>query len=169
MVTWSTERLRSAIISSRSRYVSEYRRHHRTHRRMITSSKCRPRKRAGRFRVTIHRTKSASTPFATEPTPIAFGSRYSAVVSKYPTHSPRLTLPQGSELQFRTLRDHLSRKAENYLTRFSVIGPGPPSPPPPSILIWSEMVSPLMVPSWTIFISLKATENTILSPSTLPS
>src|ERR1039457_953240 len=57
MVTWSTERFRSAMISSRSRYVSEYRRYHRTHKRMITSSKCRPRKSAGLFRVTIHRTK----------------------------------------------------------------------------------------------------------------
>ena len=46
------------IISSRSRYVSEYRRYQRTHKRMITSSKCRPRKSAGLFRVTIHRTKS---------------------------------------------------------------------------------------------------------------
>src|ERR1035441_11130059 len=58
MVTWSTESPRSAIISSRSRYVSEYRRYQRTHKRMISSSKCRPRKSAGLFRVTIHRTKS---------------------------------------------------------------------------------------------------------------
>src|ERR1017187_10547133 len=55
------------MISSRSRYVSEYRRYHRTHKRMITSSKCRPRKSAGLFRVTIHRTKSPQTAFATEP------------------------------------------------------------------------------------------------------
>src|SRR4051812_36144279 len=46
------------MISSRSRYVSEYRKYQRTHRRMITSSKCRPRNSAGRFRVTINRTKS---------------------------------------------------------------------------------------------------------------
>ena len=54
MVTWSTERFRSAMISSRSQYVSEYRKYHRTHRRMITSSKCRPRNSAGRLQVTIH-------------------------------------------------------------------------------------------------------------------
>jgi hypothetical protein len=59
---------------------------------------------------------------------------------KYRTHPPRLTLPQGFEVQFRTQRDHSRqggiRQAENYLTRFRVIGPGPPpSNPPPSILI----------------------------------
>src|ERR1035438_3763415 len=58
MVTWSTESPRSAILAHISRYVSEYRRYQRTHKRMITSSKCRPRKSAGLFRVTIHRTKS---------------------------------------------------------------------------------------------------------------
>src|ERR1051325_9714871 len=46
------------MISSRSRYVREYRRYQRTHKRIITSSKCRPRNSAGRFRVTIHRTRS---------------------------------------------------------------------------------------------------------------
>src|SRR5262249_53018239 len=40
---------------------------HRTHRRMITSSKCRPRNSAGRLRVTIHRTRSTQAEFATEP------------------------------------------------------------------------------------------------------
>src|ERR1700683_2264485 len=34
---------------------------------MIASSKCRPGKSAGRFRFTIHRTKSVTTAFATEP------------------------------------------------------------------------------------------------------
>ena len=67
MVTWSTKRFRSAMISSRSRYVREYRRYQRTHRRMITSSKCRPRNSAGRFRVTIQATRSAQLAFATEP------------------------------------------------------------------------------------------------------
>jgi hypothetical protein len=37
------------MISARSRYVREYRKYHRTHRRMITSSKCRPRNSAGRL------------------------------------------------------------------------------------------------------------------------
>src|SRR6516165_5145038 len=67
MVTWSTERFRSAMISSRSRYVREYRRYQRTRRRMITSSKCRPRNSGGRLQVTLHRTKSAQAAFATEP------------------------------------------------------------------------------------------------------
>src|SRR6476469_5622191 len=67
IVTWSTERPRSAMISSRSRYAREYRRYHRTHTRMITSSKCRPRNSAGRLRVTLHRTRSPLTAFATEP------------------------------------------------------------------------------------------------------
>src|SRR4030095_2732480 len=55
------------MISSKSRYVREYRRYHRTHRRMITSSKCRPRNRAGRLRVTIHLTRSVKNAFATKP------------------------------------------------------------------------------------------------------
>ena len=55
------------MISSKSRYVREYRKYQRTHRRMITSSKCRPRNSAGRFRVTIHATRSAQLAFATEP------------------------------------------------------------------------------------------------------
>src|SRR5215475_3313328 len=55
------------MISSSSWYVREYRRYHRTHSRMITSSKCRPRNSAGRLRVTLHRTRSAQAAFATEP------------------------------------------------------------------------------------------------------
>src|SRR5262249_23533950 len=55
------------MISSRSRYVSEYRKYQRTPRRMITSSKCRPRNSAGLLRVTLHRTRSAKVAFATEP------------------------------------------------------------------------------------------------------
>src|SRR5262245_56422106 len=55
------------MISSKSRYVSEYPKYHRTQRMMITSSKCRPRNSAGRLRVTIHRTRSAQSAFATEP------------------------------------------------------------------------------------------------------
>src|SRR5215472_1591960 len=70
MMTWSTQRFRSAMISSRSRYVREYRKCHRTHRRMITSSKCRPRNSAGRLGVTIQRTRSAQTAFSTEPSEV---------------------------------------------------------------------------------------------------
>src|SRR5918993_189735 len=55
------------MISSRSRYVSEYRRYQRTQRRMITSSKCRPRNSAGLFRVTISRYQISSLAFATQP------------------------------------------------------------------------------------------------------
>ena len=54
IVTWSTERLRSAMISSRSRYLRRHRRYQRTHKRLITSSKCRPWNSAGRLRLTIH-------------------------------------------------------------------------------------------------------------------
>src|SRR5262252_8861242 len=49
MVTWSTWRLRSAIISSRFRKLSPNRRYQRTHRTMISASKCRPLNSAGRF------------------------------------------------------------------------------------------------------------------------
>jgi putative heme iron utilization protein len=55
------------MISSKSRYVREYRRYQRTHRRIITSSKCRPRNSAGRRSVTIHPTRSVLAVFATEP------------------------------------------------------------------------------------------------------
>src|SRR3954454_7465609 len=40
------------MISSKSRYASEYRRYQRTQRRMMASSECRPRNSAGRFRIT---------------------------------------------------------------------------------------------------------------------
>src|SRR5262245_47882890 len=57
MVT-STERFRSAMISSRSRWVNEYRKYQRTQKRMMTSSKCRPRNSARRLRVTIYPARS---------------------------------------------------------------------------------------------------------------
>jgi hypothetical protein len=52
-----------AIISPKvSLYETHvYRKYQRTHRRMITSSKCRPRNSAGRFLLTLQRTKSAQS------------------------------------------------------------------------------------------------------------
>src|SRR3954453_3047118 len=82
MVTWSTARFRSAMISSRSRYVNEYRRYHRTHRRMITFSKCRPRNSAGRFRVTATPYKTARPAFETEPTHPQWFGRHRGVKRK---------------------------------------------------------------------------------------
>ena len=50
LVTWFTDRSRSAIISSRFRKLRPNRRYQRTHKRIISASKCRPRNAAGRDR-----------------------------------------------------------------------------------------------------------------------
>jgi hypothetical protein len=49
-VTWFTDRSRSAIISSRFRKLRPNRRYQRTHKRIISALKCRPRNAAGRDR-----------------------------------------------------------------------------------------------------------------------
>ena len=51
MVTWSTLTLRSAISSSRFRKLSPNRRYQRTHKTMISASKCRPLNSVGGFRL----------------------------------------------------------------------------------------------------------------------
>jgi hypothetical protein len=66
---------------------AEYRRYHRTHRRMIKSSKCRPRNSAGLLRVKIHPTRSAQAAFATQPSKSLYIMALMRLRSRRPGHN----------------------------------------------------------------------------------